>query len=419
MKKRTLTEEIARMKTVMNVMGEVSDETYNDIQTNHSSSRLVMSKNDSIEFKPTPNQEISFKPKGLWYGIGDSWIKWVRSEMPDWEVDNVFKIDINESKILKVTNYKELVEFENKYAATREKDDNRSYSAMMSTRYKGIDWGAVAKDFAGIEIAPYIYEARYEHMWYYGWDVESGCIWGDGVITNITKLNKDSVDEMVTDTKVYCDECPHSWEIADGGDDLYICHECGHDNEPKVDEYTDPTQNISAMQIANGMMNENTFSGEMVWNHIKSITPNENDIPWGFKDKIKNAQFTNMSDFKLNTLLQTDPDFMEYYESGDVRYSDEDDIDPSDIDSEIVVVNGELLDGYSRAATLLRRGVETTNAFVGKSDGYDVKALDEYVRNIGDDKWRVYSEKGKNLGTYNSQADAKKRLQQVHYFKNK
>jgi hypothetical protein len=126
-----------------------------------------------------------------------------------------------------------------------------------------------------------------------------------------------------------------------------------------------------------------------------------------------------MSDFKLNTLLQTDPDFMEYYESGDVRYSDEDDIDPADIDNEIVVVNGELLDGYSRAATLLRRGVETTNAFVGKSDGYEVKALDEYVRNIGGDKWRVYSEKGKNLGTYNSQADAKKRLQQVHYFKNK
>lgn len=382
--------------------------------------------------------------------------------------------------------------------------------------------------------------------------------------------------ETVMDEKVYCDECPHSWDIAKGGNKPYICHKCGHDNEPQMDEYTDPTQNISAMQIANGMMgeagdpgylswkrknvtirgvkeageennagamlgrglytaflsnkdlakqygqvyfvlnaipknpkvfntlneweiwfyntlvfkyskeqgkeypdkrdfnanttiedemqklghdgivikgremvnfnppenvvyfkneqqlinyyedvvnkqplNENTFSGEMVWSHIKSITPNENDIPWGFKDKIKNAQFTNMSDFKLNTLLQTDPDFMEYYESGDVRYSDEDDIDPSDIDNEIVVVNGELLDGYSRAATLLRRGVETTNAFVGKSDGYEVKALDEYVRKIGDDKWRVYSEKGKNLGTYNSQADAKKRLQQVHYFKNK
>ena len=185
--------------------------------------------------------------------------------------------------------------------------------------------------------------------------------------------------EMVIDTKVFCDECPHSWDIAKGGNKPYICHKCGHDNELKVDEYTDPKQNISAMQITNAMvgLNESTFSGEMVWNHIKSITPNENDIPWGFKNKIKNAQFTNVSDFNLNTLLQTDPDFMEYYESGDVRYSDEDDIDPSDIDSEIVVVNGELLDGYSRAATLLRKGVETTNAFVGKSEGYEMEPLDK------------------------------------------
>jgi hypothetical protein len=38
--------------------------------------------------------------------------------------------------------------------------------------------------------------------------------------------------EMVTKTKVICDECGWSWDIADGGDDLYICHKCGHDNEP-------------------------------------------------------------------------------------------------------------------------------------------------------------------------------------------
>ena len=37
--------------------------------------------------------------------------------------------------------------------------------------------------------------------------------------------------EMVTKTKVICDECGWSWDIADGGDDLYICHKCGHDNE--------------------------------------------------------------------------------------------------------------------------------------------------------------------------------------------
>ena len=344
----------------MNIMGEVSDEIHNKILSVHSNDRIIITKHDSIDFKPTPNQEISFKPKGLWYGIGDSWIRWVKSEMPDWDDDNVFKIDIDENKILRITNYEELVAFEEKYNAMRPEDRTvRNYSAMMAMRYRSIDWGMVAKDYAGIEIAPYIHKARYTHMWYYGWDVASGCIWGDGVITNITKLNDDAPS-----------------------------------------------------------LNEDTFSGTHVWNHIKSITPNQDDIPWGFSKKIKNAEFENVSNFNLYSLLETDPDFKEYYESGDERYSD-DEVDPSDIDNEIVVVNGELLDGYSRAATLLRSGAETTNAFVGKVDGHDVQSLDEYIRKIGDDKWRVYSEKGKNLGTYNSEAGAKKRLQQVHYFKNK
>jgi hypothetical protein len=33
--------------------------------------------------------------------------------------------------------------------------------------------------------------------------------------------------------------------------------------------------------------------------------------------------------------------------------------------------------------------------------------------------WRVLSKKGKNLGTYRSKKAAKKRLQQVEYFKHK
>ena len=42
-----------------------------------------------------------------------------------------------------------------------------------------------------------------------------------------------SVKELVTDTEVICDNCGWKWKIADGGDDLYICHKCGHDNTPK------------------------------------------------------------------------------------------------------------------------------------------------------------------------------------------
>jgi hypothetical protein len=42
-----------------------------------------------------------------------------------------------------------------------------------------------------------------------------------------------------------------------------------------------------------------------------------------------------------------------------------------------------------------------------------------YIRKIPGGKYRVYSEKGKNLGTYRSQSAAKKRLQQVEFFKHK
>ena len=39
-------------------------------------------------------------------------------------------------------------------------------------------------------------------------------------------------NETVTDTDIICDNCGWTWGIVDGGDDLYICHTCGHDNTP-------------------------------------------------------------------------------------------------------------------------------------------------------------------------------------------
>jgi hypothetical protein len=47
---------------------------------------------------------------------------------------------------------------------------------------------------------------------------------------------KSYVRELVTDTEVICDNCSWEWKIADGGDDLYTCHKCGHDNTPDLKE---------------------------------------------------------------------------------------------------------------------------------------------------------------------------------------
>ena len=40
------------------------------------------------------------------------------------------------------------------------------------------------------------------------------------------------LNEAIVGEKIKCDNCGWSWNIVDGGDDLFICHKCGHDNGP-------------------------------------------------------------------------------------------------------------------------------------------------------------------------------------------
>jgi hypothetical protein len=56
-------------------------------------------------------------------------------------------------------------------------------------------------------------------------------LYGDGVVA----LLPDVINELVTATQVICDNCGWKWDKEDGGDDLYVCHKCGHDNTPTSD----------------------------------------------------------------------------------------------------------------------------------------------------------------------------------------
>jgi ribosomal protein S27AE len=44
--------------------------------------------------------------------------------------------------------------------------------------------------------------------------------------------------ETITNEKVICDKCGSSWDLADGGNDPYVCNKCGHDNEEKSETTT-------------------------------------------------------------------------------------------------------------------------------------------------------------------------------------
>jgi len=47
----------------------------------------------------------------------------------------------------------------------------------------------------------------------------------------VVMKRKDSLDEKIVGDKIECNNCNWNWDIKDGGDDLFICHKCGHDNE--------------------------------------------------------------------------------------------------------------------------------------------------------------------------------------------
>ena len=55
-------------------------------------------------------------------------------------------------------------------------------------------------------------------------------------ILNIIGRKKQNLNEAIVGDKIECDNCNWSWNIVDGGDDLFICHKCGHDNKPTTEE---------------------------------------------------------------------------------------------------------------------------------------------------------------------------------------
>jgi len=143
--------------------------------------RIVMTKTPlDLDINRKYSQEIDMKPRGFWYGFGTEWIDWCKSEMPHWVGKYFYSVDIGSSNILKIKSALELITFTKQYEISKYPD------LPFFDRHTFIDWPSVANKYDGIEIAPYQYSVRYDYMWYYGWDVASGCIWN---LKNV-KLNQ-------------------------------------------------------------------------------------------------------------------------------------------------------------------------------------------------------------------------------------
>jgi hypothetical protein len=115
-----------------------------------------------------PRQPRGPKPKGFWYAFGDAWLEYVKynDEYRAGSYAAYYLADVGGCKLLKMSKYKELVEFTQEFTYD---DDNPYY----------INWNKVKKKYDGIEINPHVSQAAKDEatQWYYGWDVASGCVW--------------------------------------------------------------------------------------------------------------------------------------------------------------------------------------------------------------------------------------------------
>jgi hypothetical protein len=62
----------------------------------------------------------------------------------------------------------------------------------------------------------------------------------------------DTLTESIVKDRIVCDKCGHSWPIKTGGKDLYVCHDCRHNNTPSLNEGRyDKITNVISSKIFN------------------------------------------------------------------------------------------------------------------------------------------------------------------------
>jgi hypothetical protein len=85
------------------------------------------------------------------------------------------------------------------------------------------------------------------------------------------------LEEEIVGKKIECDGCGWGWNIKDGGDDLYICHKCGHDNSPQLNEgrYDRFTNELSSLAFE--LIKDGHSVGRKILDEIFIVGPEDED----------------------------------------------------------------------------------------------------------------------------------------------
>lgn len=116
-------------------------------------------------------QSAGMKPNGLWFEVDYAWRNWCAYEhYPLGKI--VYRVTLNrDARIIRLANENQLRAFNLRYRA--------------DLRGDSIDWRCVAADAQGIIVPHYQWQHRFDMLWYYGWDCESGCVWDVSAIAKV------------------------------------------------------------------------------------------------------------------------------------------------------------------------------------------------------------------------------------------
>ena len=177
---------------------------------------------------------ILSKPAGFWYGFGDEWIYFVKTEMKSFadRLAHTYKVYVDPSKIYSIN--------------SREKLDEFCYEFVRHPQINGIrekypQWTKVAEKYSGIEIPVYselgfrdLKDENYEkYYWLYTWDINSGCIWKpDGVV----RLKEMGSGETILNPNDNFKNLRNSLSYYKDYLDKYMSDYEGEDKEEKIEK---------------------------------------------------------------------------------------------------------------------------------------------------------------------------------------
>lgn len=165
--------------------------------------RLLHYHSTPVEFDRNITYDLSKsrvgKPVGLWVSVEgeDDWPSWCRGEEFHLSgLDAVHEVTLtDDARIAHISGAAELREFHEKWSMPNDMSkllDDGPY--RHGNKYYEPDWPAVAQEYDGIIIAPYIWCMRTDGpFWYYGVDCASGCIWNLDAIESFKLVEYEGV----------------------------------------------------------------------------------------------------------------------------------------------------------------------------------------------------------------------------------